>query len=50
VRLADGQPDVQGHWSNTIGNHNNFTDPQGGGPTKSSRGSAVPAPIARPAA
>jgi hypothetical protein len=31
-RLADGQPDVQGHWSNTIGNHNNFTDPQGGGP------------------
>jgi len=32
ARLADGQPDVQGHWSNTIGNHNNFTDPQGGGP------------------
>ena len=31
-RLADGQPDVQGHWSNTIGNHNNFTDPQGGMP------------------
>jgi hypothetical protein len=29
-RLADGQPDVQGHWSNTIANHNNFTDPQGG--------------------
>ena len=28
-RLPDGQPDVQGHWSNTIGNHNNFTDPQG---------------------
>ena len=28
-RLVDGQPDVQGHWSNTIGNHNNFTDPQG---------------------
>ena len=25
ARLADGQPDVQGHWSNTIGNHNNFT-------------------------
>lgn len=23
--LADGQPDVQGHWSNTIGNHNVFT-------------------------
>jgi hypothetical protein len=32
ARLADGQPDVQGHWSNTIANHNNFTDPQGGIP------------------
>jgi hypothetical protein len=31
-RLADGQPDVQGHWSNTISNHSNFTDPQGGIP------------------
>ena len=29
-RLADGQPDVQGHWSNTISNHSNFTDPHGG--------------------
>src|SRR6188768_345138 len=29
-RLPDGQPDVEGHWSNTIANHNNFTDPQGG--------------------
>src|SRR5690606_15057982 len=35
--LADGQPDVQGHWSNTIGNHNEFqgagrriTDPPSG--------------------
>ncbi|MGH9158874.1 MAG: hypothetical protein ACRD2X_02650 [Vicinamibacteraceae bacterium] len=28
-RLPDGQPDIQGHWSNTIGNHNNLTDPQG---------------------
>ena len=28
-RLADGQPDVQGHWSNTIGNHNNFTESAG---------------------
>ena len=27
--LADGQPDVQGFWSNTIGNHNNLTNPQG---------------------
>lgn len=31
-RLPDGQPDVQGHWSNTIANHNNWTDPQGGVP------------------
>ncbi|HEY8518915.1 MAG TPA: hypothetical protein VIN61_02450 [Gammaproteobacteria bacterium] len=31
-RLPDGQPDVQGFWSNTIGNHDNFTDPQGGIP------------------
>src|SRR5580704_17366541 len=29
ARLADGQPDVSGHWSNTIGNHNNLTDPKG---------------------
>ncbi len=29
-KTADGQPDIQGHWSNTIANHNNFTDPQGG--------------------
>ncbi len=28
--LPDGQPDVSGFWSNTIANHNNFTDPQGG--------------------
>lgn len=31
-KLADGQPDISGHWSNTIANHNNFTDPQGGVP------------------
>jgi hypothetical protein len=31
-RLSDGQPDVQGHWSNPIANHNNWTDPQGGVP------------------
>jgi hypothetical protein len=31
-RLPDGQPDVAGDWSNTIANHNNFTDPQGGIP------------------
>jgi len=28
-RTADGQPDVAGFYSNTIGNHSNFTDPQG---------------------
>jgi hypothetical protein len=32
ARLSDGQPDVQGQWSNTIANHNNLTDPQGGVP------------------
>ncbi|MET0357105.1 MAG: hypothetical protein ABW044_10030 [Cellvibrio sp.] len=31
-RLPDGQPNIEGHWSNTIANHNNFTDPQGGIP------------------
>lgn len=31
-RRADGQPDIEGHWSNTIANHNNWTDPQGGAP------------------
>lgn len=31
-RTADGQPNISGHWSNTIANHNNFTDPQGGIP------------------
>lgn len=32
TRTPDGQPDISGHWSNTIANHNNFTDPQGGIP------------------
>lgn len=36
-RLADGQPDVQAHWSNTIANHDNFTDPQGGIPGDEAR-------------
>lgn len=36
-RLADGQPDVEGHWSNTIANHNNWTDPQGGSPGEARR-------------
>lgn len=31
-RLADGQPNVEGHWSNTVANHSNWTDPQGGIP------------------
>jgi len=35
--LADGQPDVQGHYSNTIANHTNLTDPQGGVPGEESR-------------
>jgi hypothetical protein len=30
AHLADGQPDIAGSWSNTIANHDNFTDPQGG--------------------
>lgn len=29
-RTADGQPTIAGFWSNTIANHSNFTDPQGG--------------------
>ena len=29
-RTRDGQPDVSGSWTNTIGNHANFEDPQGG--------------------
>jgi hypothetical protein len=37
LRLPDGQPDIQGHWSNTIGNHDNFTDPQGGIPGDTAR-------------
>jgi hypothetical protein len=36
-RLADGQPDVEGHWSNTIANHNSWTDPQGGSPGEARR-------------
>lgn len=31
-RLSDGQPDIEGNWSNTVANHDNFTDPQGGIP------------------
>ena len=45
-RLADGQPDVQGHWSNTIANHNNWTDPQGGVPGDPGRNGPPPTPRA----
>lgn len=55
-RLADGQPDVQGHWSNTIANHNNWTDPQGGvpgdpgrnGPPKTPRSERAPSRVSDP--
>jgi hypothetical protein len=41
-RLADGQPDVEGHWSNTIANHSNFTDPQAGPPGDPSNTAKLP--------
>jgi hypothetical protein len=41
-RLSDGQPDVEGHWSNTIANHSNFTDPQGGPPGEPSKTANLP--------
>jgi hypothetical protein len=54
-RLRDGQPDVEGHWSNTIANHNNWTDPQGGvpgdpgrAPPKSPREHRAPSRISDP--
>ncbi len=55
-RLSDGQPDVQGHWSNTIANHNNWTDPQGGvpgdpgrtGPPKTPRTERAPSRVSDP--
>lgn len=45
-RLSDGQPDVQGYWSNTIANHNNWTDPQGGVPGDPGRNGPPPTPRA----
>ncbi|WP_410211493.1 hypothetical protein [Aquirhabdus sp.] len=55
-RLADGQPDVQGHWSNTVSNHANFTDPQGGipgdpqgHPPKGTRADRAPSRVSDPA-
>ncbi|MET0535692.1 MAG: hypothetical protein ABW171_15865, partial [Steroidobacter sp.] len=54
-RLSDGQPDVQGYWSNPIANHNNFTDPQGGvpgdpgrNPPKTPRESRAPSRVSDP--
>jgi len=43
-RLPDGQPDIQGHWSNTIANHNNFEDPNGGSPGERRPANARPLP------
>jgi len=40
-RLSDGQPEVEGVWSNDIANHDNFTDPQGGIPGDPSKGLRV---------
>ena len=56
-RTPDGQPDVQGHWSNTIANHNNWTDPQGGVPgdpnpralPKNQRSERAPSSVSDPA-
>jgi hypothetical protein len=41
-RLADGQPDIQGFYSNIISNHSNFTDPQAGPPGEPSEAAALP--------
>src|SRR5688500_6563940 len=52
ARLRDGQPDVQGHWSNTIANHNNLTDPQSGEPgstPKTQREERAPSRVTDPA-
>ncbi|MEJ1962340.1 MAG: hypothetical protein WDO56_12665 [Gammaproteobacteria bacterium] len=52
-RLADGQPDVQGNWANTIANQNNWTDPQGGEPgarpPKTERSQRAPSRVSDPA-
>ena len=41
-RTADGQPDIAGFYSNTIGNHSNFTDPQAGPPGEPSAAAKLP--------
>ncbi|MET0362052.1 MAG: hypothetical protein ABW048_09920 [Sphingobium sp.] len=38
----DGQPDVNGFYSNTISNHSNFTDPQAGPPGELSAAAKLP--------
>jgi hypothetical protein len=40
-RLDDGQPNIEGVWSNDFANHDNFTDPQGGIPGDPSKGLRV---------
>ena len=47
-RLPDGQPDVEGHWSNTIGNHNNLTNPQSGGGRGGERAERAPSRVSDP--
>jgi len=57
AKVAGGQPDISGHWSNTIANHNNFTDPQGGIPNdpnprnidKKPRNTRAPSRVSDPA-
>jgi len=41
-KLADGQPDVTGYWSNTISNQSNWTDPQAGPPGEPSETAKLP--------
>jgi hypothetical protein len=41
-RTADGQPDIQGFYSNTIANHSNWTDPQAGPPDEPSQAAKLP--------
>jgi hypothetical protein len=48
LRLPDGQPDVEGHWSNTIGNHNNLTNPQGAGGRGGGRAERAPSRVSDP--
>ena len=42
AKLADGQPDISGFYSNTISNHSNFTDPQAGPPGEPSDSANLP--------